>query len=405
MLALLLLPPPPPSPLHAAHALRCLCASAASDASVVIWGSDSSCLDAEACGASSEAGDGRGWRQLQVIPGGEDVTLALSLGCIQREGGEVHVFLAAGGTAGSVRLFSFNSSTSTFDAAATLTGTLYTHWHSNTHSAFFLISSHISPLPAPPAGHSDWVKSVSFSPPQPQAALILASGSQDCTIRLTRIFSQSSSPSPASPSSIGTFGQKLQAFPSPPLFPSSSSSAPMPFVCELYSVLRSHTDWVHSVRWLTSTPFPSLFSASADKSIALWREGSDGVWCETRAGRIGGGVMSFCGGACTSSGDRLMAHSHTGAICVVVSRALLLLQPLLRHLAVAHSLLRVAGAIHMWLRSAESSVEAGTSDHQPWIPTSTPSGHFAPVSDLKVPPLSPPTLAPAASLTRLAVVT
>ncbi len=102
--------------------------------------------------------------------------------------------------------------------------------------------------------------------------------------------------------------------------------------------------------------------------------------------------MSFCGGACTSSGDRLMAHSHTGAICVVVSRALLLLQPLLRHLAVAHSLLRVAGAIHMWLRSAESSVEAGTSDHQPWIPTSTPSGHFAPVSDLKVPPLSPPTL-------------
>ena len=149
MLALLLLPPPPPRALHAAHALRLFCASAASDASVVIWGSDSSSLDAEACGASCAAGEGGGWRQLQVIPGGDNVTLALSLGCIQREGGEVHVFLAAGGTGGGVQLFSFNSSTSTFDAAATLTGTLYTHWHTNTHSALFLdISSHLlSPCP------------------------------------------------------------------------------------------------------------------------------------------------------------------------------------------------------------------------------------------------------------------
>lgn len=162
------------------------------------------------------------------------------------------------------------------------------------------------------AGHSDWVKSISFSPPQPDASLILASGSQDYTIRLTRIFPASSSSTPL-PSSVGTFGQKLQAFPSRSLS-SCPSSTPLPFVCELYSVLRAHTDWVHSVRWLTSSPYLCLFSASADKSIALWREGADGVWCETRAGRIGGGVMSFCGGACSNSGDRLMAHSHTGGV-------------------------------------------------------------------------------------------
>ena len=175
--------------------------------------------------------------------------------------------------------------------------------------ALFFFHSRISFL----SGHSDWVKSISFSPSQPDASLILASGSQDCTIRLTRIFSIASSTSTA-PSSVGTFGQKLQAFPSCSL----SSSPPLSFVCELYSVLRSHTDWVHSVRWLTSSPHLALFSASADKSIALWKEGADGVWCETRAGRIGGGVMSFCGGACSNSGDRLMAHSHTGSGCVML---------------------------------------------------------------------------------------
>jgi hypothetical protein len=108
--------------------------------------------------------------------------------------------------------------------------------------------------------------------------------------------------------------------------------------------------------------------------------------------------MSFCGGACTSSGDRLMAHSHTGAFCVVC-RNLWLFELVLRY-----SSFRVLGAIHMWLRSANSSAEAGTGDHQPWIPTSTPSGHFAPVSDLKVLPFSLPTLAAPASLTHLPVV-
>ena len=196
----------------------------------------------------------------------------------------------------------------------------------------------------------------------PHSSIIVASGSQDYTIRLTRIFPLHSSSSSATAPSIGTFGQKIQAFPSVSIFP-CSSLAPHPFACELYSVLRSHTDWVHSVRWLTSSPFPSLFSASADKSIALWREGADGVWCETRAGRIGGGVMSFCGGACTSSGDCLVAHSHTGAI-------------------------------HMWLRAPNSSAEEAAADHQPWTPTPTPSGHFAPVSDLKVPPPLPPSFIP-----------
>jgi hypothetical protein len=38
----------------------------------------------------------------------------------------------------------------------------------------------------------------------------------------------------------------------------------------------------------------------------------------------------------------------------------------------------------MWLRPISSSAEAASSDRQPWIPAATPSGHFAPVSDLKV---------------------
>lgn len=122
MLALLCLPKLPQADPQTTPGLRCLCASAASDASVVIWGTDSSCFETES-GGSSEAEGGRGWRQLQLIPGGENVTLALSLGCIMREGGELHVFLAVGGTGGGVRLFSFNSSSGTFDHAANLTGT------------------------------------------------------------------------------------------------------------------------------------------------------------------------------------------------------------------------------------------------------------------------------------------
>jgi WD40 repeat protein len=307
MLALLFLPALPPAVQQTTPGLCCLCASAASDASVVIWGGDSLCIDADCGGSSSGAEQRRGWRQLQMIPGGENVTLALSLGCVVREGGELHVFLAVGGTGGGVRLFSFNASTCTFDLAANLTGTRILRCCSLRHA--LPLFTFLSFFPFFTAGHSDWVKSISFSPPQPDASLILASGSQDCTIRLTRIFPMSSSL--ASTSSVGTFGQKLHAFPSFSLS-SSPSSTPSSFVCELYSVLRSHTDWVHSVRWVTSSPQLCLFSASADKSIALWREGTDGVWCETRAGRIGGGVMSFCGGACSNRGDRLMAHSHTG---------------------------------------------------------------------------------------------
>jgi hypothetical protein len=38
----------------------------------------------------------------------------------------------------------------------------------------------------------------------------------------------------------------------------------------------------------------------------------------------------------------------------------------------------------MWLRPVASSPEAAIVDHLPWTPAPTPSGHFAPVSDLKV---------------------
>jgi hypothetical protein len=137
MLALLFLPPPPAAEDTTTSPLRLLCASAASDASVIIWGGDSSCLETEGVGGLGTEGVGglgtegvgglgvqtaRGWQRLQVIPGGENVTLALSLGCIVRENGHVHVFLAAGGTGGGVRLFSFNMTTGLFDAAANLTG-------------------------------------------------------------------------------------------------------------------------------------------------------------------------------------------------------------------------------------------------------------------------------------------
>ncbi len=53
------------------------------------------------------------------------MTLALSMGCVIGDGGDTHVFLAAGGTGGGVRLFSLNGGTMHFDLVANLNGKIH----------------------------------------------------------------------------------------------------------------------------------------------------------------------------------------------------------------------------------------------------------------------------------------
>jgi hypothetical protein len=59
----------------------------------------------------------------------------------------------------------------------------------------------------------------------------------------------------------------------------------------------------------------SLLSASADKSMMIWRpDGETGVWLnQVRVGDIGGMTMGFYGGLWSSDGRKIMAHGWNGA--------------------------------------------------------------------------------------------
>eukprot|EP00586_Coscinodiscus_wailesii_P004331 CAMPEP_0172482930 /NCGR_PEP_ID=MMETSP1066-20121228/9656_1 /TAXON_ID=671091 /ORGANISM="Coscinodiscus wailesii, Strain CCMP2513" /LENGTH=376 /DNA_ID=CAMNT_0013246475 /DNA_START=86 /DNA_END=1213 /DNA_ORIENTATION=+ len=110
-------------------------------------------------------------------------------------------------------------------------------------------------------GHEDWITSLSFHP----TSHYLASGSQDCRIRLWHCHDDETASSEA--------------------------------------VLIGHDDAVTDVSWYDSRADDdddkSLLSSSLDKSILLWREDhSDGVWTPTLRVGSAGGVL---GGSLGSS--------------------------------------------------------------------------------------------------------
>ncbi|KAI9098667.1 WD40-repeat-containing domain protein [Phlyctochytrium arcticum] len=117
------------------------------------------------------------------------------------------------------------------------------------------------------------------------------------------------------------------------------------------ALLMGHDDWVHGAVWQPATvkdgyhqPM-ALLSASADKSMMVWRpEPDSGTWInEVRLGEIGGSTLGFYGGQFSADGKHIVANGYNGAI-------------------------------HVW--------KQGQSDTD-WAPAVGVSGHYKAVEDLR----------------------
>lgn len=181
-------------------------------------------------------------------------------------------------------------------------------------------------------GHQDWIRSLDYAIFDKNEAL-LASGSQDGTIRLWR-FSvvKDNDDITETEYDIMTIGLRK-------------------FHVSLESVLSGHEHWVSGVTWHPVITHDDghfnrpikLLSTALDKTIIIWEPNSSGVWVETvRMGNVGGNSVGYYGCKFNSNGSSVLAHGYQGTF-------------------------------HMW--GYDEIVNK-------WLPRSAPSGHFSQVNDL-----------------------
>ncbi|XP_063978697.1 elongator complex protein 2 [Diachasmimorpha longicaudata] len=179
-------------------------------------------------------------------------------------------------------------------------------------------------------GHSDWIQCLDIMQVSPNASL-LATGSQDGTIRLWKISTCSHEKPPED--RVNEFAVDNQLF-----------------EVTLESILSGHDHWVYGLHWhppvLTDGEWKrpnKLLSSALDKTLIIWEPNAAGVWMETvRLGKVGGNTLGFYGGKFNKDGSSVLAHGYQGTF-------------------------------HMWRFNEEL---------KRWIPRTAPSGHFSDVSDL-----------------------
>ncbi|XP_043545888.1 elongator complex protein 2 isoform X2 [Chiloscyllium plagiosum] len=191
-------------------------------------------------------------------------------------------------------------------------------------------------------GHEDWIRGVEWA--LCDGNLLLASCSQDCLIRIWRIFIRTESTSKSYDGGIIKLKEDI--------FHVQSDKGLVTYAVTLETVLAGHENWVYGVHW--QPPFQkdgrleqplSLLSASMDKTMILWAsdEESD-IWLEkVRVGEVGGNTLGFFGCQFSPDGSMVLAHAFHGAL-------------------------------HLWSRNKSKTGE--------WKPEVILSGHFGSVQDL-----------------------
>uniref|UniRef100_A0A4X2M3Z4 Elongator complex protein 2 n=1 Tax=Vombatus ursinus TaxID=29139 RepID=A0A4X2M3Z4_VOMUR len=192
------------------------------------------------------------------------------------------------------------------------------------------------------SGHEDWIRGVEWATFGKD--LFLASCSQDCLIRVWKLYVKSTSLEIQEDDDI-----KLKEN----TFTLKNESAEATYAVTLETVLAGHENWVNAVHWQPS--FYSgdviqqpmrLLSASMDKTMILWAPDEEsGVWLEqVRVGEVGGNTLGFYDCQFSPDGSTILAHAFHGAL-------------------------------HLWKQHAVGSKE--------WAPGVVISGHFNSVQDLR----------------------
>ncbi|KAM5218026.1 elongator complex protein 2 isoform 3-T4 [Hipposideros larvatus] len=190
-------------------------------------------------------------------------------------------------------------------------------------------------------GHEDWIRGVEWG--AFGRDLFLASCSQDCLIRIWKLYIKSTS--------LGTQDDDTIRL-KENTFTVENESTKIAFAVTLETVLAGHENWVNAVHWQPSfykdgvlqQPM-RLLSASMDKTMILWAPDEEsGVWLEqVRVGEVGGNTLGFYDCQFNGDGSMIIAHAFHGAL-------------------------------HLWKQNAANPIE--------WTPEIVISGHFDGVQDL-----------------------
>ncbi|KAF8195964.1 WD40 repeat-like protein [Mycena galopus ATCC 62051] len=195
------------------------------------------------------------------------------------------------------------------------------------------------------SGHEDWVRSLAFNHPAAEDPLVLASGSQDATIRLWKIevFTRYTNSSVDSRPSDALSDELLDEFEASLgdldaeeggrqislkrhiLTVKSDQASPAQYSITFDALLVGHEAGVTSLSWRPSSPAskPTLLSTSTDSSLILWspteirsssKEGSTSIWISRqRFGDVGGQRLGgFVGGLWARDGDEALAWGWSG---------------------------------------------------------------------------------------------
>ncbi|KAM5222241.1 elongator complex protein 2 isoform 4-T4 [Ctenodactylus gundi] len=160
-------------------------------------------------------------------------------------------------------------------------------------------------------GHEDWIRGVEWAAFGQD--LFLASCSQDCLIRIWRLYIKSTS----SETQDDNIRLKENTF------TIENESDKITFAVTLETVLAGHENWVNAVHWQPSFYKDGvlqqpvrLLSASMDKTMILWAPDEDsGVWLEqVRVGEVGGNTLGFYDCQFNEDGSMIIAHAFHGAL-------------------------------------------------------------------------------------------
>uniref|UniRef100_A0A672SFT9 Elongator complex protein 2 n=1 Tax=Sinocyclocheilus grahami TaxID=75366 RepID=A0A672SFT9_SINGR len=162
-------------------------------------------------------------------------------------------------------------------------------------------------------GHEDWVRCVEWA--TKDGELWLASCSQDCLIRVWRLFAKTATEPDQQADAVIKMKENV--------FQVSGDGEAGEFAVTLETVLAGHENWVYGIHWQPpcvkgdSVEQPlKLLSASMDKTMILWGPEEDsGMWVElVRVGEVGGNTLGFYGCQMSPDGFMILAHAFHGAL-------------------------------------------------------------------------------------------